>query len=120
MIEYGSDIIMNNEDNKYEKIARDFHLQGNNCSNSLYNTFINDYNLDGNIPMPRSVDGMCGTIITTKKILKELGKDEYFDNYKQLFLEKFGYLRCADLMKNGRKCNDYVGFSANYISNCLK
>ena len=43
-----------------------------------------------------------------------------FDEFKELFLREFGYLKCLDLMKNRGKCNDYVGFSAKYISNILE
>lgn len=106
--------------NDYEEKARGFHVNGYNCSDSLFNTFKDDYSLNGNIPKPRSVEGLCGAVIVTEKILKELGKEEYLDDYKKVFLNKFGYLKCIDLLKNGRKCNDYVGFSARYISDHLE
>lgn len=100
---------------KYEESARLMHKQGNNCSYSLYNTFFSDYNLEGEFPKPRSIDGKCGAVLTTEKILKEIGKEEYIEEYEKEFLDKFGYLKCLDLMKNDRRCNDYIGFSANKI-----
>lgn len=106
--------------NKYELIARKLKSEGNNCSNSLYKAFASDYHLSGDIPSPRSVDGLCGTVLTTMQILKELGKEEYIGEYKKLFLQNFGYLTCIDLMRHDRRCSDYIGFSSNFINDCLK
>ena len=105
---------------KYENCSRVYHKNGNNCSNSLYNAFKHDYNLSGDIPKPRSIDGLCGAVLTTIQILNELEKCQYVEEYKKMFIDKFGYLDCISLMKNGRKCNDYVGFSARYISDLNK
>lgn len=104
----------------YELKARELHKLGNTCSNSLYMTFKDDLNLVGEVPKPRSRDGLCGTILTVEFILKQIGKEDYYDEFKELFLREFGYLKCLDLMKNRGKCNDYVGFSAKYISNILE
>lgn len=89
---------------------------GNNCSNSLYNTFKEEYNLSGNIPAPRSIDGICGTILTTRQILKELGKEELIQEYEQEFINIFKYIKCIDLIKYEKRCSDYIGFSAQFIS----
>ncbi len=104
---------------KYEDNARLMHKQGNNCSYSIYNTFMRDYKLEGDYPKPRSIDGKCGAILTTEKILKELGKEEYIEQYEKEFLDKFGYVKCIDLMRNDRRCNDYIGFSVNKIEEIL-
>ncbi len=102
--------------NKYENKARLLHKAGFNCSNSLYNAFKDELKLGNNMPQPRSVDGLCGAVIAVEYILKYLGKEEFIEEYRNLFIKEFGYLKCADLLKNGRMCNDYVGFSASYIS----
>lgn len=105
--------------NKYEIEAIDLFKQGCNCSNSIYKVFIDDYGLSGNIPKPRSIDGLCGTVLTTIQILKELKKEQYIDEFKNLFIKKFGYLDCISLIKNEKKCNEYIKFSVNYISSHL-
>ena len=104
---------------KYEESARLMHKHGNTCSYSIYNAFLDDYELDGEYPKPRSIDGKCGAVLTTEKILKELGMEEYIEEYEKEFLEKFGYVKCVDLMKNDRRCNDYIGFSANKIEEII-
>ena len=104
----------------YEIESIKLFKQGNNCSNSLYKVFMNDYNLSGNIPKPRSMDGLCGTVLTTIQILKELNKEQYIDEFKELFIKKFGYLECYKLLKNGKTCNEYIKFSVNYIYNCIQ
>ena len=101
---------------RFEDKARELHSNGINCSNSLYFAFKDIFYLGDNVPQPRSIDGLCGTVLTTEYILKRLGKVEYIKEYREQFVDKFGYLKCVDLLKHGRKCNDYVGFSANYIS----
>lgn len=102
--------------NKYEEKARKLFELGNNCSNSLYNTFKEEYNLSGFIPGPRSIEGICGTILTTRQILKEIGKEELIQEYEQEFIKKFKYIKCIDLIKYEKRCSDYIGFSAQFIS----
>ncbi len=101
--------------NKYEEKARQLHKEGNTCSYALYNTFKDDFKLDDNYPLPRSIDGICGSVLVTEKILKDLGKEKYIDEFREKFLKEFKYMKCVELMKNDRRCNDYVGFAANFI-----
>ena len=108
---------MNNE---YVENAKALFKLGNNCSNSIYQTFEKDYNLKGVIPEPRSIDGICGTILTTRQILKELGKEEYIKDYEEKFINEFKYTKCIELIKYKRRCSDYIGFSVNYINKILK
>lgn len=106
--------------NKYEEEARALQKQGNICSYAIYKVFEKDYNLDGTYPLPRSEDGKCGALLTTIKILKETNHEDLIEDYQDKFLKEFGYLKCAELIKNnGRRCNDYVGFAANYLSKIL-
>lgn len=101
--------------NKYEEKARKLHKDGKDCSYAIYNTFYKD---DNNYPRPRSVDGMCGTVIAVHKILKELKKEECIEEFNNQFLEKFHSLKCLELIKNNM-CNEYVGFSAKLLSEIL-
>ena len=57
--------------NNHEEIARENHKKGNNCSVSLHNAFLEDCNLSKDFPMPRSIDGKCGALLTAIKILNE-------------------------------------------------
>ena len=104
---------------KYEIEARKLKESGKLCSNALYEVFKNDLKLEGNPPAPRSIDGICGAILTTEYILKQIGKEEYIEDYKEKFISKFKYIKCLELMRYEHRCSDYVGFSAEYITNLL-
>ena len=104
---------------KHEGQARSLHGQGNNCSVSLYKSFLNDTNLDGNIPSPRSIAGKCGAVLAAEKILKECEKEDKIDEFEKEFISKFGYATCIDLMRTERRCNDYVGESASMVDKIL-
>ena len=106
--------------NNYEVIARANHKSGMNCSNAIYNAFCKECNLSFDVPAPRSVDGMCGAVIVTEQILKELNLEDKIEIYENKFIEEFGSLKCIDLMKKDRRCNDYIGMSSKFISDLLK
>ena len=106
--------------NNYEKEARENHLNGNNCSISLYKVFKDKLNIQSEAPKPRSIDGKCGAILATEQILREIGKEDYIDEYEKDFLNRFKYVKCIDLMKNDRRCNDYICYSASVIEEYLK
>ncbi len=97
----------------YEEKARALHRSGNSCSASVYTAF-KDVNTsgDGRIPAPRSEGGKCGAVLAAEKLIREMniGDPEAFD---QEFEKKYGSIKCGELMaKNGRQCNEYVGFAA--------
>ena len=104
---------------KHEERARELKSMGNNCSVSLHQAFSEDMELNSNYPQPRSIDGKCGALLTTEYILKNIGREDLIDEYDELFLKKFGSLKCVDLMRKDRRCNDYVGESAKYISEII-
>ena len=103
----------------HEEKARTYHKQGNNCSTSINNAFVKDLNISKDYPMPRSIDGKCGALLTSLKILKEMGQESKIQEFEDEFINKFGYNKCLDLMKHGRKCNDYVGECAKMLDNIL-
>lgn len=107
-------------DKNYELIARDNHKSGMNCSNAIYNTFVNDYNLTSKVLAPRSIEEKCGAVIETEQILKELNLENKIKIYENKFIEEFGSLKCIELMKKDRRCNDYIGMSSKFISDLLK
>ncbi len=106
--------------NKYEESAREFKAQGHNCSYSVYNAYINDIELSGEYPEPRSIDGKCGALLTALRILDETGHSDKKEEFENDFIKEFGYSKCVDLMTHERRCNDYVGWSANRINEIIK
>ena len=106
--------------NKREEKARELKSDGMLCSNALFEVFKEEVGQDLIPPLPRSIDGKCGAVLTTEFILNKLNKSDYIDEYNKIFEEKFGSLKCFDLMKKDRRCSDYVGESARFISNLLK
>ena len=103
----------------HEKRSRELHRQGNNCSISLHNAFSEDTKLSNNFPMPRSIDGKCGALLTAIKILREKGYEDKIEEFEEEFIDKFGYSKCIDLIKHERRCNDYVGESAKMLDEIL-
>ena len=104
---------------KHEEKARTIHKQGNNCSYSLYTAYKEDTKLDGNIPAPRSEAGKCGAVLAAEKILRELGKEDRIEEFEKEFLSEFGNITCVELMRKDRRCNDYVGKSAELIDKII-
>ena len=103
----------------HEERARSLHRQGNNCSTSLHKAFEEDMKLDSKYPMPRSIDGKCGALLTSIKILKETGHEDKIEEFEKQFKSKFGYTKCLELMTHERRCNDYVGECARMVDNIL-
>ena len=103
----------------HEERARNLKKQGNNCSESLHKAFEEDINLSPDYPMPRSIDGKCGALLTAISILKETGNADKIEEFEKEFERKFGYTKCIELMTHERRCNDYVGESAKYIDDVL-
>ena len=99
----------------YETIARDNHLRGMNCSESIYDAFKYDLELKKEPPKPRSIDGKCGALLTGIEILKEIGREDLVDDFTNEFIDRFGYVTCKDLILHKRVCNDNIGFVASYI-----
>ena len=96
-----------------EETARNIHRAGSSCSASVYTAF-KDVNTsgDGKVPAPRSEGGKCGAVLAAEKLIREMGVGDpaVFD---EAFQAQYGSLKCGELMaKNGRQCNEYVGFAA--------
>ena len=106
--------------NNHEEYARNLKKQGKNCSASLNNAFQKDNNISSEFPMPRSIEGKCGALLTSLKILEETGNGDKKDEFEKEFIKKFGYSKCIELMTHGRRCEDYVGESAKMLEEILK
>jgi len=106
--------------NIHEETARNNHKQGNNCSISLHNAFAQDFKLSSDFPMPRSIDGKCGALLTSIKILKEKGFEDKVEEFEKEFINKFEFTKCFDLVTHGRKCNDYVGECAKMLDDIIR
>jgi hypothetical protein len=98
----------------HETTARDIHNSGNNCSNSVYRAFSDIDTAGGTPPAPRSIEGKCGALLTAQKVLADLGIDRA-DELEQAFREHFGYVKCFDLKRNRRSCNDCVGVASRLV-----
>ena len=101
----------------HEEKARKLHKEGNNCSTSLHTAFSEDMKLQENFPAPRSIEGKCGALLVAEKILREMGQEDKTEQFEKEFIKKFGSTKCVELMKNQRRCNDYVGECAKMIDN---
>lgn len=100
----------------YEEIARNIHSSGNSCSASVYNAF-KDVNAtgDGKAPAPRSEGGKCGAVLAAEKLIREMGIGDPLA-FDEAFQAQYGSLKCGELMaRNGRQCNEYVGFAASKV-----
>lgn len=103
----------------HEEEARELKRNGNNCSVSLYTAFKNDTKLSGEYPQPRSIDGKCGALLTSIRILEETGHSDKIEEFEKRFVSKFGYSKCVELMTHERRCSDYVGESAKILDEIL-
>ena len=102
--------------NELEEVARNLKLQGNNCSVSVYQAFAKKLNLSGDYPAPRSIDGKCGALLTSLKILEETGHQDRQEEFEKDFIKEFGYVKCLELMSYQTRCSDYVGWAAKKVS----
>ena len=103
----------------HEEKAREYKSRGNNCSTSVHSAFSEDIELSDNFPAPRSIDGKCGALLTSLKILEETGNYDKKEEFEKEFIKKFGYSKCIDLMKHERRCSDYVGESSRMVDEIL-
>lgn len=106
--------------NKYEELARKIHKEGHNCSYAVYKAFREDFDINDDYPAPRSIDGKCGVLLTCQKILKDLNREDLISVYEEKFIERFKYIKCIDLIKNGRICNDNIGIGSRILSELLE
>ncbi|MBR0087341.1 MAG: hypothetical protein IJL98_06345 [Lachnospiraceae bacterium] len=101
--------------NDREQEARALHRKGYSCAGAVYKAYA-DLNTKGSgAPVPRSEGGKCGAVLSAEKILKELGLSEKTAEFDQAFLQEFGSLKCRDLLKGSRTCNDCVGCAAGIL-----
>lgn len=105
--------------NTYEEFARKMKSSGNNCSVSVYMTFIKELNLSGNIPAPRSIEGKCGALLSALQILDETGHGDKKEEFENKFISLFGYNKCHDLMTHEARCDDYVGVCARLLDEII-
>ena len=106
--------------NIHEKDARKYKIMGNNCSSSLHKAFKEDTDISNEYPDPRSINRKCGALLTALKILDDTGNLDKKEEFEKKFIEKFGYSKCMDLMAHERRCEDYVGISAQMIDEILE
>lgn len=103
----------------HEEKARDYKKQGNNCSKSINMAFIEDCEISNDYPAPRSIDGKCGALLSSLKILRETGHEDKIEEFEKEFIRRFGFSTCIDLMRKDRRCNDYVGECARMLDEIL-
>ena len=105
--------------NNHEKTARQLRSMGLTCSEALHKTYAKDLNLDDNYPAPRSIEGKCGAVLTCIKILQDTGHSDKVEEFEKWFFDRFGSLKCAELMSRERRCSDYIGDTASIIDEFL-
>ena len=108
---------------EHEKTARKIHMTGTSCSYAVYTAFSDVNTGDGRVPAPKSEGGKCGAVLAAEKVLREMNSggqaQEKVNQFDRAFLEMFGSLKCADLKRMGRRCNDYVGAAARLTDEIL-
>ena len=98
----------------HEQAARKKHRAGNSCAAAVYTVF-SDVNPNmGKTPAPRSEGGKCGAVLAAEKILRDLGLD-LTQEFDARFTEEFRSLKCDELLRSGRSCNDFVGAAASIV-----
>ena len=105
---------------KHETRARKLKSEGNNCSDAIYGAFSDDIELSEGYPQPRSIEGKCGALLTSLKILKDMGYEDRQEAFEKEFIKRFGYSKCIDLMTHERRCSDYVGESVEMIDKIIE
>ena len=103
----------------HEKTARDYHRSGYSCASSVYKTFSDVHQGKGSVPVPRSEGGKCGAVLSAEKILREHGSGD-ISEFDELFIARFGSLKCSDLLSKGYGCNEYVGWAAAFADKILQ
>lgn len=103
---------------EHESTARGIHNSGYNCSNSVDRAFADINSASGNPPAPRSIAGKCGALLAAQKVLRDLGVDRA-DELERAFETELGYVKCVDLKRNRRSCNDCVGVAARLVDEYL-
>lgn len=91
-----------------EQMARGKHNSGYSCSSAVYSAFGDK--VGGSAPIPRSEGGKCGAALAAEKVLRQLGADE--GAFDRAFEDAFGSLKCDELRRLRRSCNDLVGTAA--------
>ena len=102
----------------HEMTARQFHRSGNSCAASVYRAFSDLHGGSGSVPVPRSEGGKCGAVLSAEKILREYGAGST-EKFEELFIARFGSLKCSDLLSRGYGCNEYVGHAAALVDDLL-
>ena len=101
--------------------ALELKKSGRTCSYSIYYAFKDHLHLDDNYPAPRSIEGRCGCLLVLEKILKDIGKEDRYQEFYNRFIDEYHYDKCFDLIKNnGRRCDEYVEKASEYISKIIK
>ena len=104
----------------HENEARELRRKGKLCSVALHDAFAKDTKISEDFPMPRSIDGKCGALLTALKILDDTGNGDKKEAFEKEFVRRFGYSKCLDLMKHEARCEDYVGEAARMLDEILE
>ena len=101
-----------------EQKARSNHRRGYSCASSVYTAFSDVNPKLGQPPIPRSDGGRCGAVLAALKTLREMGIDRT-DQFEEDFTARFGSVKCRDLMRTGKDCNDCVGAAAEIVESLI-
>lgn len=112
-IQYGKSECDNSgeKDMNHETTARRTYRRGYSCSRSVYTAFEDINRNSSDSPSPRAEGGKCGAVLAAEKVLKETGTGR-IKEFERKFLDRFGSLKCRELMRTSFFCNDFVGTAA--------
>ena len=102
----------------HEPEARAIHRTGLNCSNSVDRAFADINAASGNPPAPRSIACKGGALLAAQKVIRDLGIDKE-DELERAFEAELGYVKCLDLKRHRRSCNDCVGVATHLADNLI-
>lgn len=103
----------------HEEESRELKKQGKLCSVALHEAFSKDTKISNDFPMPRSIDGKCGALLTALKILDDTGHGDKKEEFEKEFVRRFRYSKCLELMRYEARCEDYVGQAARMLDEIL-
>lgn len=89
-----------------------------NCASAVYDALSMSNENKTTPPRPRSEGGKCGAVLAAEQVIREMGGtgDDILE-FEKLFTEKYGHLKCSELLgARSGKCNDYVGEAAAIVA----
>ncbi|MDO4796508.1 MAG: C-GCAxxG-C-C family protein [Coriobacteriales bacterium] len=98
--------------------AHSIHSTGRSCSTSVYQAFADVNRAGGTASAPRSIEGKCGALLAARQVLADMGVDAQ-DDLERRFRERFGHVRCDELLRTRFACGEFVVEAARLVDEYL-